>query len=152
MEPEEPLSKTRTQSDPGMVDSFMRSGSTSVEAMREVGGSEEEGQIMGELGGRGLEPRTAEAEMSMVQLITSSGTLESWIYASFTAISVHSDKFLVKGARSAQVEEEDRFTSVSPAPEFGKAGSEPADPDTYKEAGSSSDLTITSGGIPTSSS
>lgn len=43
------------QSDPGAVDSFRRSGSTPGEAMRETGGREEEGQISGELGGRGLE-------------------------------------------------------------------------------------------------
>ena len=68
------------QSDPGMDDTFMRSGSTSGEDMRKTGGSEEEGQIMGELGGRGLELRKAEAEMSMVQseaTIISSETLAS---------------------------------------------------------------------------
>lgn len=142
------------QSDPGMVESFMRSGSTSGEVMREVGGGEEEGQIMGELGGRGLESRQAEAKMSMVQseaTVASSETLESWIYASFRAVSVYSDEFLAEVTRSAQVEE-DRSTSVSPVPEFGRAGSEPADSGANIEVGSSSDLTTTSGGIPTSSS
>jgi hypothetical protein len=142
------------QSDPRMVNSLMRSGSTSGEDMRETGGSEEEGQIMGELGGRGLESRKAEAEMSMVQseaTIISSETLASWIYASFTAVSVYSDEFLMEVTRSAQVEE-DRSTSVSPAPEFKKAGSEPADSGAYVEVGSSSNLTTTSGGIPTSNS
>ena len=79
------------QSDPDIVDSFMRSGSTSGETLRETGGSEEEGLIMGELGGRGLESRKSEAEMSMVQseaTITPSETLESWIYASFSAETV----------------------------------------------------------------
>jgi hypothetical protein len=121
--------------------------------MRETGEGEE-GQIMGELGGRGLESRKAEAKMSMVQseaTIASSETLESSIYASFTALSVYSDELLVEATRSAQVEE-DRSTSVSPAPEFGKAGSELVDSGAYIEVGSSSDLTITSGGIPTSSS
>jgi hypothetical protein len=142
------------QSDPGNVDSFIRSESTSEEAMRETGEGEEEGQIMGELGGRGLESRKAEAKMSMVQseaTIASSETLESSIYTSFTAVSVYSDGLLVEATKSAQVEE-DRSTSVSPAPEFGKAGSELADSGAYIEVGSSSDLTITSGGIPASSS
>ena len=137
-----------------MVDSFMSSGSTSGEDMRETGGSEEEGQIMGELGGKGLEPRKPEAKMSMVQseaTTTSSETLESWIYASFTAVSVYSNGFLVEVTRSAQVEE-DGSTSVSPAPEFGKAGSEPADTGARIEIRGSSNLTTTSGGIPTSSS
>lgn len=142
------------QSDPGMGNSFVRSGSTSGEAMRETGGGEEEDQLMGELGGRGLESRKAEAKMSTVQLkatIGSSETLESWIYASFTAVSVYSDEFLVGVTRLAQVED-DGSTSVSLAPEIGKAGSEPADFGAYIEVGSSSDLTTTSGGIPTSSS
>jgi hypothetical protein len=130
--------------------------------MRETGGSEEEGQIMGELGGRGLVSRKAEAEMSMVQseaTIISSETLASWIYASFTAVSVYSDEFLVQVTRteSAQVEE-DRSTSVSPVPEFGKTGSsEPAEfsrAGAFIEVGSCSNLTTrtTRGGIPTSSS
>jgi hypothetical protein len=109
---------------------------------------------MGELGGRGLESRGAGAKISMVQseaTITSSKALESWIYASFTALSVYSDKFLVEVTRSAQVEE-DRSTSVSPAPECDKAGSELADRGAYIEEGCSSDLTTTSGGVPTSSS
>lgn len=138
-----------------MVDSFMRSRSPSDgEAMQETGGSEEEGQIIGELGGRGLEPRKAEAEISTVQseaTIASSETLESWIYASFTAVCMQSDEFLVEVTRSAQVEE-DRSTSVSPAPESRKAGSEPADSGACIEVGGSSNLTTTSGGIPTSSS
>jgi hypothetical protein len=47
--------------------------------MRETGGGEEEGQIMGELGGRGPESRKAEAKMSVVQseaTIALSETLE----------------------------------------------------------------------------
>ena len=122
--------------------------------MRETGGSDEEGQIMGELGGRGLESRKAEARMSIVQseaTIASSEILESWIYASFTAVSVCSDKVLVEVARSAQVDE-DRSTNVSPAPEFLEVGSELADSGALIEVGSSSDLTTTRGGIPTSSS
>ena len=141
------------QSDPGMVDSFMRSGLTSGEAMRETGEGEEEGQIMGELGGRGLESRRDEAKMSVESeaTIAFSETLESWIYASFTAVSVSSDEFFVDTTRSAQVDE-DKSTSVSPAPEFGSAGSEPADSGAFIELGSSSDLTIRSGGVPISSS
>ena len=64
---------------------------------------------------------------------------------------MYSDEFLVKATRSAQVEE-DRSTIVSPAPEFGKAGSEPVDSGAYIEVSSSSNLRTTSGGIPTPSS
>ena len=68
-------------------------------------------------------------------------------------MSVCLGEFLVEATRSdsAQVDE-DRSTSVSPAPEFGRAGSELADSGAYIALGSSSDLTITSGGVPTSSS
>ena len=49
--------------------------------------------------------------------------------------------------------EEGRCTSVSPDPELGKAGSEPADSGACIDVGSSSDLRTTiRGGIPTSSS
>ena len=148
------------QSDPGIVDFFMWSGSTSGEDMRETGGSEEEGQIMGELGGRGLVSRKVEAEVStMTQseaMIISSEILASWIYAPFTSVSVYSDEFLLQMTRSesAQVEE-DRSTSVSPLPEFGKTtgSSEPAESSgtsAFIEVGSTSDLTTTRGGIPTS--
>ena len=75
------------QSDPGIVDFSMRSGSTSGEDMREEGGSEEEGQTMGELAGRGLVSRKVEAVVStMMQseaTIISSEILASWIICAF---------------------------------------------------------------------
>jgi hypothetical protein len=119
--------------------------------MRKIGGSGEEDQIPGELGGRGLGSRKAGAEMSMVEpeaRIMFSETLESRIYASFTGVSVYSDKPL---SESAEVED-DRPTSVSPASEFGSPGSESVDSGGHTDVGSSSDLMITSGGIPTSRS
>jgi len=120
--------------------------------MREVGGSEEEGQILGELG-IGLESQKAGAGISKVSseaTVTSSETLESWIYAPF---SVHStpDEFSFQAIRSTQVED-DKSTNSSPDPEFGKVESEPAASGACVGIDSSSNLISTSGGIPTSSS
>ena len=73
------------QSDPGIVDSFIRSGSTSGEDMRWE--SEEEGRTMGELAGRGLVSRKVETEVStMMQseaTIISSEILASWNICAF---------------------------------------------------------------------
>ena len=141
---ETPWSKTRFLPDPGAVGSFKRSESASGEAMRETGGREE-GQILGELGGKGLESRKAGAETSMVEseaTILSLKASESWIYALVTGVSVYFEELFFEATRSTHVED-DRSTNVAPAPE---SASEPVDPVDV------SNLTTTSGGVPTSNS
>jgi len=133
-----------------VVDSFERSRSSSGEAMREVGGSEEEGQILGELG-IGLESQKAGAGVSSEATVTSSETLESWIYAPFIGVRSSPGEFVFQAIRSTQVED-DKSTNSSPDPEFGKVESEPAASGACVGIDSSSNLISTSGGIPTSSS